>query len=74
MIDRKHDPEIDGLRNMLCSKGTLAGILILCDLLEPVIVFSDYLQGASIDFSHVNKKAKVKILKLIVEIYDLISD
>ncbi|XP_060564714.1 uncharacterized protein LOC132723924 [Ruditapes philippinarum] len=58
MIDRKHDPEIDGLRNMLCSKGTLAGILILCDLLEPVIVFSDYLQGASIDFSHVNKKAK----------------
>ncbi|XP_053402635.1 uncharacterized protein LOC123550255 [Mercenaria mercenaria] len=50
MIDRRHDPEIEGIRNMLCSKSTFAGILILCDLLEPVIVFSNYLQGASIDF------------------------
>lgn len=41
---------------MLFSKNNVAGILILCDLLEPVIKLSDYLQGSAVDFTAVNKK------------------
>ena len=56
---KRHDPEIEGLRNMLCSKETLAGMLVLCDILKPVIEFSDCLQGDCINFAHVNNKLKV---------------
>lgn len=58
-MDKKYDPEIDGVRNMLCAKNTVAGILVLCDILEPVIGFSNYLQLAELNFSHVQVKLQV---------------
>ena len=58
MIDKKHDPEVEGIRNMLLSKSNVSGILVLCDLLHPIIAFSDYLQSAAITFSNVNQRLK----------------
>ena len=55
-MQRRHDPKIDGIRHMLCSKNTIDGVVVLCDLLEPVIEFSDYLQAANIHFSRVHVK------------------
>lgn len=43
MISQKHEPEIEGLHNMLCSKGTVAGILVLCDILKPDLANELYL-------------------------------
>ena len=34
MLDQKHYPEVESIRNMLLSKARVAGIMILCDLLN----------------------------------------
>ena len=44
---------------MVTNKTTLAAILVLCDLLQPVGLFCKYLQGSSLDFSLVAVKLKV---------------
>ena len=61
IIERKGEPEITGVRDMLTDKNTLAAILIPCDILDPIIGFSDYLQG-SVNFSRVFMKLKVNMI------------
>ena len=66
MMQRRHDPKIDRIRHMLCSKNTIDGVVVLCDLLEPVIEFSDYLQAANIHFSRVHVKLQVRHANLLI--------
>ena len=56
IIERKREPEITGVRDILTDKNTLAAILVLCDILDPIIVFSDYLQGSVLPESSWNWK------------------
>ncbi|XP_033751153.1 uncharacterized protein LOC117335326 [Pecten maximus] len=57
IYDKKKEPEILGVRNMLTNTSTVAAAAILCDILKPVVIFSDYLQG-DVHFSRVNQKLK----------------
>ena len=62
LIDRKREPEIIGLREMVTNKTTLVAILVLSDLLQPVNLFCKYLQGGSLDFNTVAGKIKVNLI------------
>ena len=43
-LDEKYNP-VHGIREQLLNKNSVAAILILCDILRPVVHFSNYLQG-----------------------------
>ncbi|WAR08289.1 hypothetical protein MAR_018247, partial [Mya arenaria] len=43
----KYVPEVFGLRQKLLDKSMVAMVLVLCDVLRPVVNFSDYLQGTN---------------------------
>lgn len=58
-LDEKYDAEVHGLREQLLRKNTMATVLILCDVLSPVIRFSDYLQGSDVIYSEVMDRCKV---------------
>nr|XP_022338341.1 E3 SUMO-protein ligase KIAA1586-like isoform X3 [Crassostrea virginica] len=57
IYDDKKDPELLGMRTMITDKKIIAVATILCDILKPVVVFSDYLQG-DVHFSRVNTRQK----------------
>ena len=59
LLSRKKEPEVVGMRDSSTNRNTVADILVLCDLLQPVSIFCKYLQG-SVDFSMVTIKIKVK--------------
>ena len=61
IYDLKRDPEIYGLRQTLAYKRMIAAAAVLCDMLAPVCIFSDYLQG-DVYFTLVNEKASVSII------------
>jgi hypothetical protein len=61
IYDEKKDPEILGLRTMMTDKKVIAAATVLCDMLKPVVLFSDYLQG-DIYFSRVNLRQKVLVI------------
>ena len=64
----KCDPEVHGIREQLLNKNTVAAILTLCDILRPVVHFSNYLQGNH-DFSQVMIRCK----KLVDELHHLME-
>ena len=57
IYEKKREPEILGLRDMLTNKSTAASVTVLNDILRPLVLFSDYLQG-DVNFSRVNSKLK----------------
>jgi hypothetical protein len=60
ILTKSRSPEVVGLREMLLNKHTIAAAASLCDMLKPIVIFSDYLQG-DVHFSHVNEKMRVSI-------------
>ena len=62
-LDDKYDADVHGVREILLDKNTMAAVLILCDVLNPVIYFSDYLQGNN-ELTNVNEKVKVNNISI----------
>ena len=61
LLERKGDSEIVAIRDKITSKNTVAAILVMCDMLQPVNIFCKFLQGSAIDFSDVTRKLKVVV-------------
>lgn len=60
-LEEKYDADVHGVRLQLLNKKNTATILVLCDVLQPLLVFSAYLQGSNI-FSDVMVRCKVSLL------------
>lgn len=57
----KKESKVLGLRTMLTNKKIIDVATILCDILQPVIFFSDFLQG-DVYSSRVHIKRKVLLI------------
>lgn len=62
-LDEKFEAEVYGVREQLLDKNTVAMVLILCDILGPVIRFSDHLQTSQIIISDVMTRSQVCLSK-----------
>ncbi|XP_053390185.1 uncharacterized protein LOC128553096 isoform X2 [Mercenaria mercenaria] len=63
ILGKSRSPEVVGLREMLLNKHTVAAAACQCDMLKPVVIFCDYLQG-DVHFSRVNEKVRSLIDEL----------
>lgn len=58
IYNERKDPEIYGIRAGILQKPVIAMILLLCDVLRPMHILSQYLQGTGVNFSRLPFQVK----------------